>query len=132
MNTTNLLYEATVTTNLPNYSDKVYKGISEPSFKERYGNHKKSFNHLKYKSDTCLSTEIWKIKNLGGIPNITWRPIKQYPGFNPTTGRCALCLNEKLEILDHQGPNLINKRDEIVNTCRHRRKFLLASLTSDT
>ena len=85
----------------------------------------------KYKSETCLSTEIWRIKNLGGTPFITWRPVKQYPGFNPTTGRCALCLNEKLEILNHQGPNLINKRDEIVSTCRHRRKFLLAHLTSE-
>ena len=129
--TPNILYEATITTDLPNYGEKIYKGISEPPFKNRYGNHKKSFSHQKYKSETCLSTEIWRIKNLGGTPIITWRPVKQYPGFNPTTGRCALCLNEKLAILNHQGPNLINKRDEIVSTCRHRRKFLLAHLTSE-
>ena len=128
--TPNILYEATVTANLPNYGEKIYKGISEPPFKDRYGNHKKSFQHSKYKSETCLSTEIWRIKNLGGTPKITWRLIKQYRGFNPTTGRCALCLNEKLEILSHQGPNLINKRDEIVSTCRHRRKFLLAQLAT--
>ena len=125
--TKNILYEATLEANLPNYGKKIYKGISEPSFKERFGNHKKSFNNAKYKTETCLSTEVWRVKTQGGTPKITWRAIKQHRGFNPTKGKCSLCLSEKLEILDHKGPNLINKKDEIVSTCRHRRKFLLTS-----
>ena len=106
---------------------KIYKGISEPPFKDRFGNHKKSFNHVSYKSDTSLSKEVWKIKNLGGTPSISWRSIKQYPGFNPTTGKCALCMSEKLEILEYKGPNLLNQKAEIVATCRHRLKYMLTS-----
>ena len=128
--TPNLLYEGAVTSNLPNYGENIYKGISEPPFKTRFGNHKKSFNKEKYKTETCLSKEVWRIKSLGGTYNVTWRPIKQYPGFNPSNGRCRLCMSEKLEILEHPGPNLLNKRSEIVSTCRHRLKYMLTSVTN--
>ena len=126
--TPNLLYESVLTSDLPDYGEKLYKGISEPIFKKRFGNHKKSFNHVDYKSDTCLSKEVWKIKNLGGTYNIAWRAIKQYPGFNPSNGKCALCMSEKLEILEYTGSNLLNKKSEIVSTCRHKMKYMLAPL----
>ena len=44
---------------------KLYKGISETTFKKRYPNHKKYFNVEKNKNDTKLSTEYWnwQIKN---------------------------------------------------------------------
>ena len=130
--TPNLLYEGNITSDLPNYGEKIYKGISEPPFKNRFGNHKKSFNNKKYKTETCLSKEVWNIKNLGGTYNITWRPIKQHPGFNPSTGKCGLCRSEKLEILEHRGTNLLNKRSEIVSTCRHRLKYMLTSVAGAT
>lgn len=38
---------------------------------------------------------------------------------------CDLCLTEKLCILDSQHKNLLNKRREILNKCRHMNKFLL-------
>ena len=37
---------------------------------------------------------------------------------------CRLCLLESNEIL-HADKNCINKRTEILGTCRHKRKFLL-------
>ena len=125
--TPNLLYEATITSNLSRYGSRVYKGISEPPWKERYRNHKKSFNKVEYKSETCLSKEVWRIKALGGNYSIKWRQIKQHSGYNQGNGKCALCMSEKLEILEFKGPNLLNKRDEIVSTCRHRLKYLLTS-----
>ena len=36
-----------------------YVGCTEPNFKKRYGNHKKSFRHIDYKSETTLSTYVW-------------------------------------------------------------------------
>ena len=48
----NIVYQATVSSNKPQYSGKVYIGISETSFKLRYANHLKSFNIKKYKNDT--------------------------------------------------------------------------------
>ena len=112
--TTNVLYETEINSNLPNYSNKMHKGITGPNFKLRYGNHKKS----------------WKIKNKGGDYNIKWNIIKQCPTYNPSNKKCALCLNEELEILDHKKDNLLNKRLEIFSTCRHKAKFMLKYVTS--
>ena len=36
---------------------KIYYGTSEGTFKQRYGNYKKSFNHEKHTADTELSKE---------------------------------------------------------------------------
>ena len=119
------LYEATVSSDLANYGEKVYLGISEPEFKARFKNHEKSFNHEKYKKETELSKEIWKIKENHGSYSISWRILKQYPSFNPESKRCMLCANEKLAILHYKGTNLLNKRSEIISSCRHRKKYEL-------
>ena len=36
----------------------LYLGSCETTFKDRFGNHKKSFNHLKHKNDMELSKEF--------------------------------------------------------------------------
>ena len=41
---------------------KIYYGTSEGTFKQRYGNHKKSFNHEKHRADTELSKECRRLK----------------------------------------------------------------------
>ena len=70
----------------------MYKGSTEPIFKSRYGNHKKAFNNIKYKKDTELSKEVWKLKERKANYNIKWSIIKQYPAYNQNTKRCMLCL----------------------------------------
>ena len=50
---------------------KVYYGICQTTFKPRYANHKKSFNHSNRKSDTELSNEFWRIKDNKRSANIT-------------------------------------------------------------
>ena len=55
-----------MTSDLPNYKDKFYKGISKHPFKLRYGNHKKWFNHEIYKNDSKLSKEYWNVRKKGG------------------------------------------------------------------
>ena len=42
-----------------------------------------------------------------------------------------LCLNEKLEILEYEGDNILNKRSELVSKCRHRNKFMLRQYDTD-
>ena len=49
------------------------------------------------------------------------------PSYNPNSKRCFLCVNEKYEIATYKGDNLLNKRTEIINTCRHRSKYKLAN-----
>ena len=41
---------------------------------------------------------------------------------------CELCLTEKLIILTADQNSMLNKRDELLETCRHQRKHLLVSL----
>ena len=49
------------------------------------------------------------------------------PLTNPNSKRCLLCLNEKYKIATYKGNNLLNKRTEIINTCRHRSKYKLVN-----
>ena len=125
------LYEATIKSDLPNYKEKLYKGISEPPFKKRFKNHEKSFNHKEYMNDSALSQEVWKIKEKGGSYQITWNIVRKCPGYNPETKRCILCLSEKLDIAQHEGSDLLNKRSEIISKCRHQNKYALAKLDSN-
>ena len=59
----NILYQENITQLSENSETKVYYGICETTFKLRYANHKKLFNHRNHKSDTELSKEFWRIKD---------------------------------------------------------------------
>ena len=121
----NVLYEGTITTDIMNYGLKIYKGITEPKFKLRYGNHKKAFNYQHYRKNTELSKEVWNAKDKNANFSTKWNVVKQYPAYNPVSKRCMLCLNEKLAILENEGNNLQNKRSEIISKCRHKNKYML-------
>ena len=45
-----------------NYHEKIYCGASEHTFKQPYGNHKKSINQEKNRTYTELSKEYWRLK----------------------------------------------------------------------
>ena len=55
--TPNIIYEAQIMSNQPNYKQKVYIGTAETDFKHRFNNHTKSFNLEHYENDTELSKE---------------------------------------------------------------------------
>ena len=42
------MYKATIASNQDNYHHKIYYGITETKFKQRYANHIKSFRHEKH------------------------------------------------------------------------------------
>ena len=56
---------------MPNYEhniqsknhEKIYYGTSEGTFKQRYGNHKKSFNHERHRTDTDFRRNAGDLKN---------------------------------------------------------------------
>ena len=70
--TNNIMYKATVTSNQDTYQHKIYYGITETKFKQRYANHIKSLRHGKYQINNELSNELWSIKNNNNTPNIAW------------------------------------------------------------
>ena len=110
---TNPIYEATINANLPNNQEKKYIGLCDSTLKKRFANHKSSFNHKRYKNSTSLSVELWKIKEENGTPTVTWRIIRKANAYTPESKHC-LCLNEKYEITNFLGKNLLNKRMEII------------------
>ena len=112
----NIIYQATITSNIQKYSEKHYIGLCHTTFKMRYANHKKSFSHVKYKSNTELSNEYWKIKNMHGTPTIKWKIIKQSSSYDPSKKRCPLCTTEKAKILYFHDSNLLNKKSEMIST----------------
>ena len=78
-----ILYEARITCNLPNYGEKYYKGICSTTWKERFNNHTKSFTNTKYKNETELAKEVWKVRNCGGSPSIKWKKERKYTSYQP-------------------------------------------------
>ena len=120
-----IMYEGNVSSSEENYTSKDYIGITEPAFKSRFGNHQKDFNNEVYKNSTELSKEVWKIKERGFVPNVTWKIIRQLPSYNPAAKKCMLCIGEKVEILLRDNENLLNKRSELVSKCRHKNKYML-------
>ena len=121
----NIIYQATVTSDMPNYREKVYIGLAATTFKQRYANHKKSLNTLKYKNATELSKEVWNLKDKQYTPSITWKILRTCGEFNRTSMKCNLCLAEKLEIAMYANDNILNKRSELVSKCRHVNKHKL-------
>ena len=108
-----IIYQANIDCDIAGYKQKCHLGSCETTFKDRFGNHKKSFNHLKHKNDTDLSKEFWEIKKRNGTPKITWKIIRICPSYNPNR--------------TYKGNNLLNKRTEIINTRRHRSKYKLVN-----
>ena len=54
----NVVYKATVVSS-GTEPVETYIGMTAPPFKERYGNHKKSFKHQRYSTETALSGHIY-------------------------------------------------------------------------
>ena len=101
-----MFYQANITANIPGHKEKVYLGVSETTFKVRYGNHKKSFTKQHHKNDTQLSREYLKVKQENGIPRIKWKVLKKCHAKNQKKRNCILCLNEKYEIACYKRGNL--------------------------
>ena len=129
--TKSLLYYATINCDKENYT-KLYEGICETTFKKCYANQKKSFNVPNFKNDTKLPTEYWAPKTKQLNSKVSWQIKRRYNSYNPISRRCNLCLNEKLEILNDQDKNLLNKRSEIISHCCHQNQFKLKALASNT
>ena len=94
----NIVYQGKINSSQPSYNEKVYFGVAEKSFKDRFYNHTKYFTHEDYANDTELSKEYWDIKRNNFIPKVTWSIVRGCPPYSLSKRKCYLCLNEKLEI----------------------------------
>ena len=125
--TPKIVYQADAQ-NDTNDEKKFYLGVSETPFKERFRNHKKEFTHKKYRNSTELSKYIWQLKDANITPIVTWKVVAKV--FSDTKiNFCKLCLTEKVFIINALNDSqLLNKKSELINTCRHQNKLLLKCL----
>ena len=120
-----IVYKAEISSN---NTTKLYYGSCSTDFKARFSNHKHSFTHRNKRNATELSKEVWRAKDNGVDPAIKWSIVSTAPSYKCGGSRCNLCLAEKLAILSGDRKIMLNKRSEIMNTCRHRKKFKLKSI----
>ena len=102
-----------------------YIGLASTTFKDRYRNHVKSFNHKIYQSDTRLSKHIWHLKSEKKEYEIEWSILMYAPAYHPARKKCDLCLTEKVLILTSD--NVLNGRTEILNRCQHKTNYPLCN-----
>ena len=102
---------------------------STADFKSRYSAHKSSINK-RPANHTTLSSFIWDLKEKDTPFEIKWSIKAKGHTFSSGSKACDLCLTEKLVILTEDKSNMLNKRDELLETCRHKRKHFLVSIDS--
>ena len=121
-----VIYQATVKRHDTNTSE-TYIGLTEKDFKTRYRNHIASFRHAKQRNSTELSKHVWTLKDSNIDHSISWHIISSHSSYNSSSKRCNLCLGEKFLIIYRPDLSSLNKRNELVSSCRHRKKALLCN-----
>ena len=124
----NVVYQGRVTRQDTGHTD-FYTGLSEPSWKLRWGNHKHNIENESERTATCLSKHIWDLKDKNVPYELKFKQLAIAPAYNPVTNICRLCLTEKYFIMfKPEGAN-INSRSEFFSSCRHRISRLLCPST---
>ena len=84
---------------------------------------------LREKYERHHSVILLMENGLNSAPNIEWEIIHTAQPYRPGHGDCQLCIQEKVQINAHAcNPDVLNKRTEIGQTCRHKERYKLANL----
>ena len=128
--TKNIVYKCVASVH--GYPSKVYLSAAG-DFKQRFYNHRMSFNNESYSTDTRHSKYVWEVKRkLKIMPSLKWYIFKSVLAYSNISKKCQLRLQEKFEILNYPNTNeLFNKRSELISKCRHVNKFLLSNYKSN-
>ena len=119
-----VIYQASVK-RLDNGDCQKYIGLTGGPFKIRYRVHKGNINNKKQKG-TKLSKYVWELKNNGIHYELKWKYIAKAKPYSPASGTCNLCTKEIFYILYRKEESSLNERNEILNSCPHRRKYKLS------
>jgi hypothetical protein len=124
-----IVYQASVTSN---NKTETYVGLTENDFKQRFGNHQQSFRHDRYRTQTELSKHIWGLKDRGADFEISWKILRHAKPYSNVAKRCSLCIMEKFLIICKPAMASLNKRTELISTCRHAAKYKLRNFHSSS
>ena len=123
-----IIYKATV--KQENNQVNTYIGLTCNSFKKRFYSHNASFRNPEL-NQTSLSNFVRKLQDKNVKHTISWEKIDQAKCFNPVAGICPLCTKEKYHITFKPGVGPLNKKNEMFNNCRHKRRVLLCQKDQD-
>ena len=96
----------------------TYYGLTENEFKTRCSKHKSSFRD-KNRNQTSLPSYIWQLKDREIPYVVDWSIKTRGHPFSSGGCSCDLCLTEKLTILTADQSSMLNKKDKILEACRH-------------
>ena len=116
------MYQAAITTA---ENSETYVGLTVTEFKTRRQNHQMSFTHESKRHNTELSKHIWQLKDQKKDFKISWKILTKAKSYTNLSKRCNLSSTEKFYILFKPDMATLNKRNEIISTCRHKWKLLL-------
>ena len=102
-----------------------YSPYPEVSYVKYENSFRMTFKHESKKNDTELSKYLWQLKDQKKDFAISWKILAKAKSYSNLTKRCNLCSTEKFYILYKSDMATLNKRNELVSTCRHKRNFLL-------
>ena len=105
-----------------------YYGQTDRTFKERFYGHTSDLRHPSKAKSTSLSTYVWKIRNEGEDPTISWSKVKNARSYNPGNKNCNMCLEEKTTIARDKTKEILNKRSELMYKCLHKQRYLLENI----
>ena len=125
--TSSVIYQATVTRE-DNNNSETYIGLTENSFKSRYAGHLSSFKHETKRNATALSEHIWTLKDKNINFSLKWKIVSKAKSYSTSSKKCNLCTEEKYFIIYRPDLCSLNKRNELLNSCRHRKKHLLCNI----
>ena len=120
--TKEVVYRATV---VSAQEKATYVGITGDEFKTRYRNHLSSFKNESKRNSTELSKFIWTLKDRKADYTLTWDIIARAKAYSSGSRYCNLCVTEKFFIMCKRFPGSLNKRSELISTCRHVNKHLI-------
>ena len=95
-------------------------------FKTRYNEHKNSFINPEKRHSTKLSGHIWDLNDKNFDFELSWRILSKTNSYSPTSKICNLCNREIYYIIYKPTLANLNKRNEIMSSCRHRDKYKLS------
>ena len=97
--TPNLIYRADVENEVSD-EKKIYFGLAAKAFKDRFGNHKKYFNHKQHSRNAELRKYIWSLKDAKISYSIKFSIVEKAYGKTKIDA-CPLCLAEKLHLIEY-------------------------------
>ena len=122
-----LVYKATVSSV---EGEQDYLGQTTTTFKLRHSNHTNSYRDPSKKKQTSLSKYVWELSARDVDCSISYS-IATLANPHRRGGRgCDICLTEKTLIARADKTRSLNKRNEVMNRCRHLEPHMLMNYYS--